>query len=285
MIEQSEVCNFTDDNTILSCGNSFEDVAPSLEEDISRSMSWFKTNQMVVNASKFQAIFCGLNSNESIILEVGGRSIDVANNVTLLGVKVDSKLKFNQHVSNICQKVNTKISAFSRISNYLDKKQLIILYNSFITSQFNYCSLIWMFCGKVAYEDLNRAHRRALRILHNDYSSSFEELLRKSNECKIHIKNLQKLMLEVYKCVNKENPSFMCNMFLEKSSRYDLRSNNLLMLPQTNTIRYGNDSLTFRGSILWNYLGNEIKSKTSVCSFRKCIKSWSGEECNCKICN
>ena len=59
---------------------------------------------MVVNASKFQAIFFALNSNESIVLEVGGRSIDVANNVTLLGVKVDSKLKFNQHVSNICQK-------------------------------------------------------------------------------------------------------------------------------------------------------------------------------------
>ena len=112
MIEQSEVCSFADDNTIFSCGNSFEDVAPSLEENISRSMSWFKTNPMVVNASKFQAIFSGLNSNESIVLEVGGRSIDVANNVTLLGVKVDSKLKFNQHASNICQKVNTKISAF-----------------------------------------------------------------------------------------------------------------------------------------------------------------------------
>ena len=105
-----------------------------LSEDISRLMSWFKTNQMVVNASKFQAIFFGLNSNESIVLEVGGCSTDVANNVTLLGVKIDSKLKFNQHVSNICQKVNTKISAFSRISNYLDKKQSIILYSSFITS-------------------------------------------------------------------------------------------------------------------------------------------------------
>ena len=115
MIEQSEECTFADDNTIFSCDNSFEDVAPSLEEDISRSMSWFKTNQMVVNASKFQAIFSGLNSNESIVLEVGGRSIDVANNVTLLAVNVDSTLKFNQHVSNICQKANTKISAFSRI--------------------------------------------------------------------------------------------------------------------------------------------------------------------------
>ena len=117
-----------------------------------------------------------------------------------------------------------------------------------------------------------------------NYSSPFEELLRKSNECTIHIKNLKKLMLEVYKCLKNENPSFMWNMFYEKSIQYNLRSKNLLMLPQTNTIKYGNDSVVFRGSILWNYLPNEIKSQASVCTFKKCIKSWSGGDCNCKIC-
>ena len=239
---------------------------------------------MVVNASKFQAILFGLNSKEDIVLEVGGCSIDVANSVTLLGVTIDSELKFNKHVLQICQKANNKISAFSRISKYLDEKQSLLLYNSFIISQFNYCSLIWMFCGKAANKELNRSHKRALRILRNDYSSPFEELLRKSNECTIHIKNLKKLMLEVYKCLKNENPSFMWNMFHEKSIQYNLRSKNLLMLPQTNTIKYGNDSIVFRGSILWNYLPNEIKSQASVCTFKKCIKSWSGGDCNCKIC-
>ena len=55
------------------------------------------------------------------------------------------------------------------------------------------------------------------------------------------------------------------------------------MLPQANNIKYGNDSVVFRGSILWNYLPNEIKIQTSVCSFKSCIKNWSGEDCNCKI--
>ena len=43
-------------------------------------------------------------------------------------------------------------------------------------------------------------------------------------------------MLEVYKCLKNENPSFMWNKFHEKSIQYNLRSKNLLMLPQTNTI-------------------------------------------------
>ena len=88
-----------------------------------------------------------------------------------------------------------------------------------------------MFCGKVANEDLNSTHKRALRVSDNDYSPSFEELLQKSNECTIHSKNLQQLMLEVYKFINKETPHFMLHMFHEKSSQYDLRSIYLLMLP------------------------------------------------------
>ena len=101
-IKQLNVCSFVDDNIIFSCGNSFEAVASSLEEDMSKLMYWFKTKQIVVNASKFQALLFGLNSNENIVLEVGGCSTDVANSVILLGVTIDCKLKFNQHVLKIC---------------------------------------------------------------------------------------------------------------------------------------------------------------------------------------
>ena len=68
IIKQSEVCNFADDNTVFSCGNSFEVVALSLEADMSKSIYWFKTNQMVVNASKFQVMLFGLDSNANIVL-------------------------------------------------------------------------------------------------------------------------------------------------------------------------------------------------------------------------
>ena len=97
---------------------------------------------------------------------------------------------------------------------------------------------------------------------------------------------------------------FLWNIFHEKSSQYDLRPKNLLIyiflftsnyytLHEKNKLQkhyhrehaliYGNHILIFRGSILWNYLQNDIKSKTSVCSFKKCIKSGSGEDCSCKI--
>ena len=283
IVEHSEVYNFADDNTIFSCDDTFESVASNLEQDMSQAISWFKTNQMVANPSKFQVMLLGLKTDDSIVLDIGNVSIDVVSSVKLLGITIDSKLKFDQHVAKLCQKANNKISAFSRISHYLNEKQSRLLYNSFIMSQFNYCRLIWMFCGKVANNDLNRTHKRALRILLNDYTSTYNELLHRVNECTIHQKNLQKLMLEVYNSLTQQNPSFLWDMFHKKDNKYNLRSKNLLMLPPTKTTTYGNDSLSFRGSILWNFLPND-----EDCHLRLFLqimhKKWYGENCRCKIC-
>ena len=223
IVEHLEVCNFPDDNTIFSCDDTFESVASNLEQDMSQAVSWFKTNQMVANLSKFQVMLLGLKTDDSIVLDIGNVSIDVVSSVKLLGITIDSKLKSDQHVAKLCQRANNKISAFSRISHYLNEKQSRLLYNSFIMSQFNYCPLIWMFCGKVAINDLNRTHKRALRILLNDYTSTFNELLHRVNECTIHQKNLQKLMLEVYNSLTQQNPSFLWDMFHEKDNKYNLR--------------------------------------------------------------
>ena len=57
-----------------------------------------------------------------------------------------------------------------------------MLYNSFVLSNFNYCPLIWMFSGKSSNNKFNRIHKRALRLLLDDYGSIFEELLQKRGE-------------------------------------------------------------------------------------------------------
>ena len=131
---------------------------------------------------------------------------------------------------------------------------------------------------------INRVHKRALRIMWQDIAAPFAELLARGSECTIHIRNLQKLMLEIYKCLNSENPSFMWNIFQTKDVAYNLRTKNLLQLPSTNTLSYGNDSLSFRGAILWNTLSDSIKSLATSASFKRSIKEWKGDNCSCKIC-
>ena len=93
-----------------------------------------------------------------------------------------------------------------------------------------------MFCGKDANHKINSTHKRALRILHNYYDSSPDKLLKKSDTVAIHIKNLNKLMLESYKSMNHLNPSNIWHLHERKETQYDLKTKHLCNLPITNTI-------------------------------------------------
>ena len=44
------------------------------------------------------------------------------------------------------------------------------------------------------------------------------------------------------------------------------------------------NSITFRGSILWNALNHGIKACTNMAAFNKKVIGWKGESCNCKLC-
>ena len=141
----------------------------------------------------------------------------------LLGVTIDKKLTFGQHVEDLCMKVSTIVKAFSRLSNCINFNQAKMLFSAVIMSNLNYCPLIWLFCSKAAYSTINRVDKRALRVLYQDFESCFEELLSRHDDVTIHVKNLQKLLLEVYKMLQHLNPSYLLGNFQTKSITYNLR--------------------------------------------------------------
>ena len=65
---------------------------------------------------------------------------------------------------------------------------------------------------------------------------------------------------------------------------YDYRTKVLRRLPQAQTNRYGLDSLSFRGSLLWNTLMDEVKRPGTLTKFKNSIVKWDGKACNCLIC-
>ena len=66
---------------------------------------------------------------------------------------------------------------------------------AFIESQFAYCPLVCMFCSRSSNNRINHLHERALRIVYNDPSSRFEDLLVKDNSVSIHHRNIRLLAI------------------------------------------------------------------------------------------
>ena len=181
---------------------------------------WFDSNLLVTNPAKFQLMFLGPNNidNNELLLKCNGITINATDTVTLLGITFDndSKLNFKNHIENICKTVNRNTNVLLKIRKYLDYTKSVTLYTAYMLSHFKYCPLIWMFCSKTSNSLANKTHKRALRVVHNNFRLSLEELLVQGNGVSIHIQNIRSLMTEVFKALNGLSPDFVSELFQKK---------------------------------------------------------------------
>ena len=202
-----------------------------------------------------------------------------------LGVHIDYKLKFDIHVETICKKPYRKLSALSRIANYMELPKRHILMNAFCKAQFNYCPITWMFHSRFLNNKINRVHERCLRMIYNDKISSFEELLKKDNSVSIHHNNIHRLAIEMYKVANDMSSDIMNNVFkLKNTPHCNLRHTSNFSANPIHSVCNGTKSASYLGTKIWEQLPAEIKNKDSLDGFKKEIKKWKPTECPCRIC-
>ena len=136
-----------------------------------------------------------------------------------------------------------------------------------IKSQFNYCPLIWMFCSRKSHNLINRMQEMALRLITNDYQSSFNILLDKYNELSIHQRNLQTLMIELYKIIHQIAPPIINSLFVFCENTHNIRIYQILPNNVRKTVRYALKTFLYRSLFLWASLPQEYKLQKCLNAF------------------
>ena len=102
---------------------------------------------MVLNSDKCHFICLGKDmKNETFIFN--NFIFNNSNEEKILQITIDNKLTFESHINILCRKAEQKMGTLSRLLNHLIDSQKKLIFNTLIKSQFNYCSLIWMFCSR-----------------------------------------------------------------------------------------------------------------------------------------
>ena len=92
------------------------------------------------------------------------------------------------------------LHALARVVHFLDLAKHKSLMKAFITSQFNYCTLISMFHSRQSNDRINKICKKALRLVYKDNNKlTFSDLLELDNSLTIHQQNLQILTTEIFK--------------------------------------------------------------------------------------
>ena len=166
-----------------------------------------------------------MGKSYKIQLEVADSYAKNSTSEKLLGVKIDKKLSFGEHVRNILKNANSKLNALARATPYMDIRKRKLLLNAFFNAQFNYCPLIWMLHSRCNNNKIKYFHGRCLRLIYIDKSSSYEELSRKDGSIPIHHKSIKELSIEMFKIKNTLAPKLVKDIFVESNKNYyDLRN-------------------------------------------------------------
>ena len=96
----------------------------------------------------------------------------------------------------------------TRIRKYLTLDKAILLGNTFKNIQFIYAPLIWMFCRKTLYHEIEKTHHRTLKVIYQS-EESYENLLLESSSVSVHQRHLRFLVTEIYKSTTQINPEFL----------------------------------------------------------------------------
>ena len=289
-IENATVHNFADDNTLSAFANSIPELISILEKDSEIAIKWFIDNDMSVNPDKFHALIinrCGRH-NDVHKIKFSGFEITSKKVVNLLGIDIDYKLNFNKHIGSLCKKAAGQLNAICRFGKHVDLDVKKVLIQSFVQANFNYCPLVWFFTSPESLRKIERIQVRALRILHDDYNITVDELLKKSNKTSFLIKQHQNLAIVIFKTLQNLNPEYMKDIFSKNQYTYNLRDNsrhvNDLKPRNFKAFTYGECSLRVLGPSIWNALPIEMKNSNSLFVFKNLIKTWDGPRCLCKMC-
>ena len=127
----------------------------------------------------------------------------------------------------------------------MGKSEKLVIINSFIYANFNYCPLVWHFSTCESIRKIEKIQKRCPRIVLGDYNSDYDVLLRKSGKVTMKIKPLKVLAIEIFKTVNNLNPNYMEDILTPKLHP-KVRPNDILV-KHHNTITYGTKSLKTLG--------------------------------------
>ena len=123
-IDECTLFTYADDTQLFKSAEDIDQVEHAINADLKKVDKWYKFNQMKRNHSKYQAITLGRVERNSV-LTCKGTVIPIQDEMELLSLTLDNKLKFEGQIRKICRKVS---------------QQVAVLDSAFIAPHFNYCS-------------------------------------------------------------------------------------------------------------------------------------------------
>ena len=278
-----KVCNlstpilFADDKNLYYKSHDQSILEKQINDELRQVSLWLKVNKLSLNVSKTPYIIFTRKSNTvtSVDIRIEKQAINEVNKTKFLGVIIDKKLTWKEHISYLSSKISSGIGMIIKAKKRLNKDALVTLYYSFIYPYMTYCNHVW---GTACITYLNKIiilQKKAIRIVCNvNRRTPTDPLFRELKIIPFLDVNIYSIAIFMFRYVNGSLPKPFVGYFTTNANinSYNTRQTLHFHLPNVRS-DLGKQNIKYRGATIWNRLLDlGINLETSEFVFTKCLK-------------
>ena len=141
-----ELCSgilFADDTTIYKSHSNIEFLKWCVTSDMKTIIDWFKANHLSLNGNKTIGMLFSKDKTNIKILPIGDIQIKFVECTKFLGVHLDNKLTWKNHLDKLTCKIKRNINLLKYGNNFLNIHTKRLIYYAHIQSHISYGLSIW----------------------------------------------------------------------------------------------------------------------------------------------
>ena len=131
-----------------------------------------------------------------------------------------------------------------------------------------------MFCAGQTNSIINEIYEIVSRIVLNDHSSGFETILLNMNDITIHHRNIQSLMIELFKINYDVAPPIMNSLLNRRTICSNFRNLQESQPERKRTVFYDLEIINYRTPQLLTILPEEFKQRDTISLFKRDVRQW-----------
>ena len=210
-------------------------------------------------------------------LKDDGKAMECSKSEKDIGVVIDNKLTFENHINEKVNKANSIMGVIRRTFEFLDIKTFRLLFTSLVRPHIEYANQVWNPYLKKHIDMLENVQRRATKSIPGLSSLSYEERLHKIKIPTLAYRRIRGDMIETYKILTRKYDPEVSNFIKLREDSYTRGHKYKIYKyrPRLNVRKY---SFCMRIVDQWNSLPSSVVEAKSVNSFeRRLDRLWRNQ--------
>ena len=235
---------------------------------------------MKLNDNKTEFLISGTDQQRKKLtmhtINVGDTEITVSENVKNLGVYLDSELKMERHVNDICRRGYYKLRNFAEIRPYLDEDTARTVAQALVTSALDYGNSLLYGISEKLINKLQVFQNATVRVVkrlrkHDHITEARKEL----HWLPVKERIIHKLITITWKALHNMAPVYLKDLLVIRKTGRSLRSAKALVLevPKSQNKNGGDRAFAVAAPVEWNKLPAELRNTENLNIFKKKLKT------------